>query len=77
MLKQKKIPAFRGTQPYLNLLVKLRIFSGFLKKNIILCILKGEMPFKKHKFISRFIMHKTNFFSRKKIQQQNMWACPT
>ena len=40
------------TLPYLNLLVKPRIcifrFSG---KNITLCILKGEMPFKMHKII--------------------------
>ena len=34
-------------QLYLNLLVKPRIFSGFLE-NIIVCILKGEMPFKMH-----------------------------
>ena len=51
----KKIPVFRVTQPYLNLLVKPRIifrFSG--EKNIILCILKGEMPFKMHKIIFFF-----------------------
>ena len=35
---------------YLNLLVKPRFFSGFLEKNIILCILKGGMPFKIHIF---------------------------
>ena len=34
---------FRVTRPYLNLLVKPRIFSGFLEQNIILCILKGEI----------------------------------
>ena len=28
----KKIPVFRVSQPYLNLLVKPRIFSGFLAK---------------------------------------------
>ena len=27
------------------------LFSGFLEKNIILCILKGEMPFKMHKLL--------------------------
>ena len=48
----EKIPVFRVTRPYLNLLVKHRIFPGFLKKkNIILCILKGKMPFKMHKII--------------------------
>ena len=35
-------------------------FSGFLEKNIILCILKGEMPFK---------MHKSIFFPEKKIKK--------
>ena len=54
----KKNPVFSVTQPDLNLLVKPRIFSGFLKKYIIVCILKGEMPFK---------MHKMLFSSRKKI----------
>ena len=34
---------FRVTRPYLNLLVKPRNFLGFLGKNIILSILKGEM----------------------------------
>ena len=42
---------FRVTRAYLNLLVKPRIFSGFLKIYIILCILKGEMPFKMHTII--------------------------
>ena len=37
----KKIPEFRVTRPYLNLLMTPRIFSGFLEKKIILCILKG------------------------------------
>ena len=31
----KKIPVFRVIQPYLNLLMKPRFFSGFLGKNII------------------------------------------
>ena len=44
-------PVFRVTRPYLNLLVKPSIFSG---KNLILCILKGEMPFKMHKIIYFF-----------------------
>ena len=58
----KKIPMFRLTRPYLNLLVKPRIFSGLLVKPriffrysgkiyIILCVLRGEMPFKMHKII--------------------------
>ena len=49
---------FRVTQPYVNLLVKPRKKSGFLEKNIIECILKGEMPFKMHMILY--------FFSRKK-----------
>ena len=32
----------------------LAFFSGFLEKNTILCILKGEMPFKMHKIIIIF-----------------------
>ena len=47
----KKIPVFRINQPYLNLLVKQGIFSGFLEKNIILCISKGILPFKMHKIL--------------------------
>ena len=46
-----KIPVFRVARPYLNLLVKPRIFFRFSgKKYIILCILKGEMPIKMRKF---------------------------
>ena len=56
-ISQIKKPVFKVTRPYLNLSVKPRIVSGFLDKNIILCILKGAMPFKMHKII---------FFSRKK-----------
>ena len=52
------MPVFRVTTPYLNILVKPRIIFRFSGKYIILCILKGEMPFKMHKII---------FFSRKKI----------
>ena len=47
----KKNTMFRVTGPYLNLLVKLRFFLGFLEKNIMLCILKGELPFKMHEII--------------------------
>ena len=47
----KKIPVFRVIRPYPNLLVQPRFFSTFLEKNIILCILKGEMPFKMHRII--------------------------
>ena len=52
------MPVFRVTWPYLNLLEKPRIFFRFSGKNTILCILKGEIPFKMHKII---------LFSRKKI----------
>ena len=48
---------FMVTRPYLNLLVRPRTFFRFSQKYIILCILKGEMPFK---------MHKTIFFPEKK-----------
>ena len=53
----KKMCVFRVTQPYLNLLLKPRIFRYLEKYIIILCILKGISPFK---------MHKILFFSRKK-----------
>ena len=53
----KKNPVFRVTRPYLNLLVKPRMFFRFSGKNMMLCILKGEMPSKMNKII---------FFSRKK-----------
>ena len=46
----KKISVLRVTRPYLNLLVNPWLFSR-LKKNIILCFLKGKMPFKMHKII--------------------------
>ena len=55
-------PSFRVTRPYLNLLVKPRIFQVFWK-NKILCILKGEMPFK---------IHKKNFFPEKTIIEKNV-----
>ena len=41
----KKIPVFRVTPIYLNSLVKPRFLSRFSGRNIILCILKGKMPF--------------------------------
>ena len=31
--------------------LKIFLVSGFLEKKIILCIMKGEMPFKMHKII--------------------------
>ena len=58
-MDKAKIPVLRVTLPYLNLLVKPRFFFRFSEKYIILCILKGEMPFK---------MHKTIFFFSKKDQ---------
>ena len=45
------MPVFRVAQTYLDLREKPRIFQVFWKKNIILCVLKGEMPFKMHKII--------------------------
>ena len=44
-----KIPVFRVTQPYINLLVEPRIFFMFSGKSKILYILKGKMPFKMDK----------------------------
>ena len=55
MRPNKKNPVFRVTWLYLKLLVNPRIFLRVSGKNIILNILKGEMPFKMHKII---------FFSR-------------
>ena len=56
----KKIPVFRITRNYLNLLVKPRFFFRFSGKNIILCFLKGKMPYKMHKII---------FFPEKKMKK--------
>ena len=78
----KKIPAFRVTRPYLNLLVKPRIFFRFSGKNMILSILKGISPFKLHKLIfwkkmlilcilkgeMPFKMHKIIFFPKNKTK---------
>ena len=61
------IPVFRVTRPYFNLLVKPRFFSGFMEKNIILCILKGEMPFRMHKII---------FLSEKKLFKKKKMCLP-
>ena len=49
MKNKYKIPVFRATGPYLNFLVKPRIFSGFLEK--IYTFMHFEMPFKMHKTI--------------------------
>ena len=69
----KKIPVFRVTRPYLNILVKPIFFQVFWEKNILLCILKGEMPFKMHKlYFSRL------FFPEKKTKKkQNKICVPT
>ena len=40
-----------GNPTQLNLLVRPRIFFRFSREKIILCNLKGEMPFKMHKII--------------------------
>ena len=53
---KKKIPVFRVTRTYLKILVKPRIFLGFLEE-IMIC----EMPFK---------MHKINFFFQKKLSKK-------
>ena len=68
--QNKKLLVFRVTRPYLNLLVKHRIFSGFLEKNIILCILKVKMPFKMLNFFYYF-------FQVKKNLEKEMCAYPT
>ena len=52
------MPLFRVTRPYHNLRVKPRIISGFQEETIIVCILKGEMPFKMHKIL--FFPEKNN-----------------
>ena len=56
LLRSNKKYVFRVTRPYLNLLLKPRIFSGFLEKKffLIFCILKGILPFKMHKIIFLF-----------------------
>ena len=54
-IRPNKKSLFRVAQPYLNLLVKPWFFFRFSENNIILCILKGKMPFKMLKII---------FFSR-------------
>ena len=40
--------------------VSIECFSKFLDKNIILCILKGEMPIKMCKIIYIFFLEKKN-----------------
>ena len=53
----KKIPVFRVTRPYLDLLVKPRIILDFLEKyDFNFMHLKGEMT---------FILHKIIFFPEK------------
>ena len=47
----KKNTCVKGNPTLPDLLVKPRIFPGFLEKNRILCILKSELPFKMHKII--------------------------
>ena len=65
----KRMPVYRVTQPYLNLVVKPRIFSGFLEKYIILCILKREMSFKMHKIIYIFPKYNLMHFERQNAFQ--------
>ena len=54
---KQKIPVFKETRPYLNLLN----FDFFFKKNKILCILKGKMLFKMHKIILLFQIKKIKY----------------
>ena len=61
----KKIPVFRVTPPYLNSLVKPRIFFRFSGKNRILGILKGKMPFKMHKIIFFLLTIRSVFLHRR------------
>ena len=56
-MPNKKIPVFRVTQPYLNLLVNLEFFSGFLEKY-------NFMHFARHFCLSKCI--KLLFFPEKK-----------
>ena len=53
----KRIPVFRVTPPYPNLLMRPRIFSGFLEKKYNFMNLNGILPFKVHRLI---------YFPRKK-----------
>ena len=53
----EKLPVFRVTRPYLNLLVEPRTFFRFSGKNIIYMHFERQMSFK---------MYKIKFFSRKK-----------
>ena len=55
---------FRVTRPYLNLLVKTRTF---FRINIVLYILKREMPFRMHKII---------FCSRKNYKKKSVPNLP-
>ena len=59
----KKKPVYRVTRSCLKL-VKPRIFSGFPKKNIILSIFKGDLPFRLSKWM------KSYFFPEKKNEKK-------
>ena len=60
-----KISVFMVTQPYVPKFTgETENFFWFSGKNIILCILQGEMSFKMHKII---------FFQKKK-NKKNMWT---
>ena len=63
----KTIPLFRVTRSYLNLLVKPINFFRLSGKNIILCNLKGEMPFKMQKII---------FFQKNKLLKKCVPTLP-
>ena len=59
---------FKVTQTLLYLLVKHSFFFRYSETNIILCILKCEMPFEMHKII---------YFFQKYINRKKMCAYPT
>ena len=50
-IRPNKKQLFSVPDPTLIYWWNLEFFSGFLEENIILCILKGETPFKMHKTI--------------------------
>ena len=68
----KKIPVFRATRPYLNLLVKPKNYFQVIRLKYNFMHLKGETPFK-GKRLSKCI---ELFFSRKK-ERKNVCAYPT
>ena len=58
----KNYLCFRVTRPFLNVLVKPRIFFRFSGKNRILCIMKGLYFFQKKKIVTKNNMCADTFF---------------